>query len=261
MKRICLILVVFLLFGCTQSTQSFQERIQEEFDFVNTQTTVEGNNRKEFYSYYIEPSIGKFSSNPSNNIFSKDGVQFVMNLNVSKIISQKYYTDALNSQDVVNTENLLFQITGQYDDFDLNSYDYICDVYQYDNLYVLLLETQFMNFYTVGNENEVISAAGEMLKIARTIEVHSDKIISAYSSKEAIQYKKEALNLFEVAVPENGRVDEMISDKTNLGENIGSGVMGNEFYQSDDYGSKVPGATATPQPDENYASDNFGTPE
>lgn len=260
MKRICLILVAFLLFGCAQSTQPLQEKIKNELDFVNTLNTVEGDNRKEFYSYYIEPSVGKIVSNPSNNVFLKDGVQFVMNLNVSKIISEKYYTDALTSKDVASMEHLLFEIDGQYDDSLLNSYDYRCQVYQYDNMYMLLLETQYMDFYTVTNENQLPEIASEMLKIARTIRIRQDEIISAYSSKEAIKYKKEALNLFEVAVPENGRVDEMISDKTNMGDNTGDnqGGMGDEYYQSDDFGSKVPATTSTPDGNENYASDDFG---
>ncbi|MEG0076329.1 hypothetical protein [Anaerorhabdus sp.] len=262
MRRFCLVLVACLLFGCAQSTQSLEANIQKELDFANTLATVEGDNRKDFYSYYIEPSIGKVSSNPSNNVFLKDGVQFVMNLNVSKIISEKYYADALTGDDVATKENLLFELDGQYDDGLLNSYDYRCQVYQYENAYMLLLETQYMNFYTVANANQLPGIASEMLKIARTVRVHKDEIISAYSSKEAIQYKKEALNLFEVAVPENGRVDEMISDKTNIGDTTGTGgAMSDDFYQSDDFGSKIPAATPTPEVNEDYASDDFGTPE
>ncbi|SJZ86926.1 hypothetical protein [Anaerorhabdus furcosa] len=261
MKRFCLILVACLLFGCAQSTQPLEERIQSEFEFVNTLKTVDGDNRKDFYSYYIEPSVGRVSSNPSNNIFLKDGVQFVMNLNVSKIISEKYYTDALTGNDVATKDNLLFEIEGQYDDSLLNSYDYRCQVYQYENMYMLLLETQYMNFYTVANANQLPTIAGEMLKIARTIRVNQEEIISAYSSKEAIQYKKEALNLFEVAVPENGRVDEMITDKTNTGDSTGdnAGGMTDDFYQSDDFGSKIPTASPTQDPNGDYASDDFGT--
>ncbi|MEG2751206.1 MAG: hypothetical protein RR916_05330 [Anaerorhabdus sp.] len=214
MKRILVYLIAFCLVGCTQSTQPLMEQMKASLERANQMQAIDGDNRKDFYSYYIEPSIGKISSSPSSNVFVKNGVRFVMNLNVSKIINEKYYADALTMNDIATSENLLFSLEGQYEDILLNIYDYVCEVYQYESLTMVLLSTQFMDFYAVGNEAEVVAIVSDMLKIAKTVQINKEEIVAAYSSKEAVQYKKQALNLFEVAVPENGRVDEMISDKT-----------------------------------------------
>lgn len=259
MKRILVYLIAFCLVGCTQSTQPLMEQMKASLDRANQMHAIDGDNRKDFYSYYIEPSIGKVSSSPSSNVFIKDGIRFVMNLNVSKIINEKYYVDALTVNDIATSENLLFSLEGQYEDVLLNIYDYVCDVYQYDSLTMVLLSTQFMDFYAVGSEGEVVSIVSDMLKIAKTVQINQEEIVAAYSSKEAVQYKKEALNLFEVAVPENGRVDEMISDKTSTGDQNGnSGTVGDNFA-TDDIGNRVPTPTpdAPANSDENYASDDI----
>ncbi|MEG2329574.1 hypothetical protein [Anaerorhabdus sp.] len=262
MKRILVYLIAFCLVGCTQSTQPLMEQMKASLERANQMQAIDGDNRKDFYSYYIEPSIGKISSSPSSNVFVKNGVRFVMNLNVSKIINEKYYADALTMNDIATSENLLFSLEGQYEDILLNIYDYVCEVYQYESLTMVLLSTQFMDFYAVGNEDEVVAIVSDMLKIAKTVQINKEEIVAAYSSKEAVQYKKQALNLFEVAVPENGRVDEMISDKTGTSnENGNSGNVGDDFA-TDDIGNRVPTPTPTPETpangDENYASDDIG---
>lgn len=268
MKRILVYLIAFCLVGCTQSTQPFEERMKESLNRANHIQAIDGDNRKEFYSYYIEPSIGKISSSPSGNVFIKDGIRFIMNLNVSKIINENHYGDALTVNDVASTNQLLFQIEGQYEDALLNVYDYKCEVYKYDSLTMLLLSTQFMDFYAVGNENELVAIAADMLNIAKTVQVHTDKIVATYSSKEAVQYKKEALNLFEVSVPENGRVDEMIMEKNPVGDDVTNPDHPSDGeYQTDNIGNRVPVPTETPvseNPDglesmEDFATDNIDT--
>lgn len=260
MKQFLICLIAIGLVGCSSTAIPLQDEVKAELEMANETQAIDGDNRKDFYSYYTEPSIGKISSSPSSNVFAKGGIRFVMNLNVSKIINLEYYADALTINDVSSTQHLLFSIEGQYSDVALNIYEYKCDVYQYDSITMVLMTTQFMDFYAIGSEREIASVVGDMLRIAKTVKVNQSKIITAYSSKEAVQYKKEALNLFEVAVPENGRVDEMIADKTGgvINSGNGTGTSGDAF-ETDDFGKTTP----TPEPasddasDENYATDDI----
>ncbi len=111
-----------------------------------------------------------------------------------------------------------------------------------------------MNFYTTGSRAEIMTVAGEMLKIARTISIKEEEIISHYSSKEVIEYEREQLQLFEVMIPENGRIDEMLANKQNTDE-VGDVDIP---YSSDDYdetgGKKEPESTE----DEKETSENSG---
>lgn len=258
MRKIFCFILIFCLVGCSQPSQSFQERLESALLNANEVEAVSPGNRKGFYSYYIEPSVGRIDSNISSNIFEKGNVKFVMNLNVSNIINSKYYSDAMIDSNTVTKKDLLFSINGKYVDYLGKEYDYNCDVYQFDNLYYLSFISKYMNFYTVGSQTDLITVAQEMLKISKTIEVSEDEIISHYSSKETIEYKKEALQLFEVIVPENGRVDEMLSNKIEI-DNIENNVdIGNtdEIYQSDDLNSRA----ETPIPDEGDGNIDEATP-
>lgn len=258
MKQFLICLIAIGLVGCTSTSAPLKEQMQTALEQANEIQAIDGDNRKDFYSYYLEPSIGNVSSSPSSNVFLKEGTRFVMNLNVSKIINQEFYADALTINDVANATSLLFTLVGQYSDVALNIYDYRCDVYQYEEVTMVLLSTQFMDFYAIGSEQEMINIVDDMLHIAKTVKVNHDKIITAYSSKEAVQYKKEALNLFEVAVPENGRVDEMIADKTGGSIETPGGNTGGtgDQFETDDIGKVV----STPEPtDGNTGGENYAT--
>lgn len=246
MRKIFCLILIFCLVGCSQPPQSFQERLENTLLNANQIEAVSPSNRKIFYSYYVEPSVGRIDSNESSNIFEKNNVKFVMNLNVSNIINTRYYSDAMIDSNTVTKDELLFTINGKYKDYLDNEYDYSCDVYKYDNTYYMTFVSKYMNFYAIGNQMDLITVAQEMLKISKTIRVDEDAVISHYSSKETVEYQKEALQLFEVVVPENGRVDEMLSNKTeidNIDNNVDVGT-GDEIYQSDDLNSRVP--TPTP---------------
>ena len=54
-----------------------------------------------------------------------------------------------------------------------------------------------------------------MLLMARSALVRSEGIISAYSSKEVIDYEKQQVNLFETIMPVNGQINDFL-----IGENI-----------------------------------------
>ena len=49
---------------------------------------------KQYYSYYIQPSIGRRESTEISNVFVLNDDEFVMNLNVSSVIKNEYYMDA-----------------------------------------------------------------------------------------------------------------------------------------------------------------------
>ena len=72
-----------------------------------------------------------------------------------------------------------------------------------------------MVFYGICDEVSAPRLAQEMLVIAKSIEIHRDEIISAYSAKDSITYDTTIVNYFEGDVPENGSVQELFKDDIN----------------------------------------------
>ena len=99
-KKILTVLLCIVLTGCMQSSQTMQERLDEEIAAVSAFPIPSASHRKPFYTYYTEPSIGHYHSTETSNEFSYQSTKFVMNLNVQAImdsstdIAQSIYTPA-----------------------------------------------------------------------------------------------------------------------------------------------------------------------
>ena len=59
-KKILTVLLCIVLTGCMQSSQTMQERLDEEIAAVSALPVPSASHRKPFYTYYTEPSIGHY---------------------------------------------------------------------------------------------------------------------------------------------------------------------------------------------------------
>ena len=91
MKRIVCMLLCFCLMGCSKITGSLQNRLNTALSEAERAPVNAPNNRKTFYSYYLDPSLGRIYSTETGNVFSRGGRSFVMNLDIASIINDKYY--------------------------------------------------------------------------------------------------------------------------------------------------------------------------
>ena len=55
-----------------------------------------------------------------------------------------------------------------------------------------------------------------MLIIAYSVEIDEKAVIDKYSAKDVIDYTKEQVNLFEIIVPKDGRLEELINSKNEI---------------------------------------------
>ncbi len=216
MKRLLLITLTFLLIGCTKATGTLSSQLPELLKKTAAMPYGIPDNQKYLYSYYIEPSIGRVQSKETSNVFLKHGTQFVMNLNVFNIVNQEYYPEQNTIQQAMNNEQyLILKIEDTYTDYKQQSYPYVCYIYQVNNQFSAEFISPTTTFYCIGTEGQLLSIVPEMLKIARTIEVNKPEVLARYSFRELKKSEKEMLEYFDVAIPESGRVDEMISDKNH----------------------------------------------
>lgn len=214
MKRIIILLLSLLLVGC--SSNDLKTILDNELSGIeNIKYTISPSNKKSLYSYYIQPGIGNKKSLEASNLFEYNNCEFVMNLNVANIVNNKFYSLSTLSN-TLDKNLLVYTRSSKFIDSSNKSIEYVFNVYNIDNNYFVYLQSEYFDFYGKISKSEVKEIANIMMIIAKTSIINETKIIAEYSNKESIEYVKESIQLFEVSIPENGRLDEMISDKENI---------------------------------------------
>lgn len=216
MKKIWLsILMLVMLCGCKVNAADFDRRLDDSIqDALHTQLNAVKYN-KHFYSYYIEPSIGRIDADETGNYFNYDGTKFLMTLNIDNIVNEKYYTDRIHTASTTNDSKLVVERDGSYVDLDDKEHSYVLKIYDFDGFYHTYLHTTRLDFYGVTDQVKAANLAGLMLQIARNTKIKTDAITAKYSVKESIEFESQKLQLFEYVAPESGFIDDLFSDTTN----------------------------------------------
>mgnify|MGYP003426708616 CR=1 FL=1 len=220
-KKFWLIIgISFLLAGCSVTRSNVKEPASKQLDdAVTAEICSSVNINKGLISYYLEPSIGRISGNKSNSVFKIDGYEVVLNIDVSSVITTKYYGGGTNEQDFRDIDafpNQIDEVTGSFLSGSGIIKDFRYRLYRVsDNEYGILLQTSNLIMVGKTGRGDVLDVIRKMMSILRTCRVDEEKIISTYSKKELINYKKETLDIFQKTYPENGSLQDMISDSSN----------------------------------------------
>ena len=220
-KKFWLIIgISFLLAGCSVTRSNVKELASKQLDdAVTAEICSSVNINKGLISHYLEPSIGRISGNKSNSVFKIDGYEVVLNIDVSSVITTKYYGGGTNEQDFRDIDafpNQIDEVTGSFLSGSGIIKDFRYRLYRVsDNEYGILLQTSNLIMVGKTGRGDVLDVIRKMMSILRTCRVDEEKIISTYSKKELINYKKETLDIFQKTYPENGSLQDMISDSSN----------------------------------------------
>lgn len=220
MKKIVLTsLMLLFLTGCTyQNTFQLQDALNEELSEAMQAPSFKPNRNKTYYSYYLYPYIGRHKSTQSGNVLNYRGTQFVMNLNIASLINQKYYTEADEDTDSLNTPSA--SAGGEYEDYWKETHAYQIDIYEVNDYYVTVFQSDTVEFYSVSGAIRSAELAAEMLKTARSVKVNISEVVAAYSYKETIDYKSEKIELFKSVAPQSGRIEELFEDYSEESEEV-----------------------------------------
>lgn len=212
-KFICLIFIVILLSGCT-----FDETMSVMMDEVlqkasNTEIATTKSHVKQYYSYYIQPSIGRRESTEISNVFVLNDDEFVMNLNVSSVIKNEYYLDADTKILPVysRSKKLVYESTGQCLNSSENMMDYSVSVYDLSrNSYLIVLESNYFTFLSRCPLGSIVQLTEQMLLIARTTEIEVDSILRDFGVQNDETYEKQKVEIIKEMIPESGLVEDII---------------------------------------------------
>lgn len=229
-KAVILFLSIGILSGCTQVSSDMPASISEGLLTVSTQTVTKPNRNKTYYSYYAEPSVGRYASYDTGNIFCYQGTKFLMNLNVPVIINSEIYPQS-SEKGVEALGSPVTNLTGSYIDFDEIKRQYELKIYELDASYLIVMNTDVVNFCAVCANGTAVQLTSEMLKIARSVQVNKETLITAYTNHKTLNYTAEKVQLYNEIVPESGNVNELLDDTNTLGQ--GSGTEPNGTAKTD----------------------------
>lgn len=215
MKRLLWILCTILLTGCTYERDfNLQEELQTALQSATKETILPTNMTKPMYAYTLPAHIGRNQSTQSATVLNDRNRQFIMNLNVSRILHKE--ADTLTQQDFKET---VAQVSGEYVDTEEQTHQYDVDVYEQNGYYITVFDSDTVQFYAVSDALSACALSEDMLLIARSVKVNKEVVEETYAFKTTVNYESEKIELFEKIVPESGRIEELFEDSnSNQGE-------------------------------------------
>lgn len=211
MKKLLVLFCLVFLTGCTKINENLESAISEKIHYTLEEKASSPYYRHKYYSYNIDPEVGRIESDKTSNVFSFNGTKFIMNLNIPSVLG------STDSTSTLSIDNNIVELHGTYTDHKEETHDFILNVYEVENEEVIILNTAYMDFYSVCSVNEIPNIASTMIDIARTIKVDVDLIKEEYASTETLKYIPSELELFQNIVPENGVIEELFDkEETNV---------------------------------------------
>ena len=230
MKQKLALIPVLLLFGCSRITDDIQTRLNDKLaDAAETEINYT-NYSKNYYSYYLQPSVGRMDADQTSNTFELDGNKFVMNLNIVSVISEKKGSGILLGKDAIDASQTIASSEGTYTDAEGTELPYeirICSAGRTD---AVIMHTAYFDFCGFCDANKAPEMAAEMMRIARSARVNPDAILSEYAYDEAISYTGKAVKLFEDIAPESGTIEDLFVDSGTAGTGVGEYTDDSQEY-------------------------------
>ncbi len=243
MKRFIAFFVAFILVGCS-NTINFKADLERNINEEVINKAFSPSNNKDYYSYYISPSLGMLYSDKTTNVLTYQNEKIIMNLNTSAIINSVYYTDALN----VDGSNPYkgFSIDGVALNYKNEEVKYIYNVYKYEDMHILELDSTLVNIVSQSNDYDLLQISRYMMQILKSFNIKQENILMDYSSKETIEFSKENIEIFEQIVPVDGKINDILEGSESIDNNSGDNYVpadnndnnineSDDNYQSDDY--------------------------
>lgn len=235
MKRLLLSIIVLLsLVGCTKYSDDLNALLSQKVDEALTIAADRPNYNHQYYSYYIEPCVGRIRSSEASNIFNYLGTRIILNLNVSGIISSAYYPSELVDDLKLSELQLLANKNGTYIDYFNEEHPYDICLYQVSNGVLTLFHSDTIDLYSISGKYDAVEISKVMMRIARSIKIDRELVISTFSRQQMIYNKKETIQLFQNLAPESGVIEQLFVDVENANnQNVGLYTTGDEIPQDE----------------------------
>jgi len=210
MRKIIGIICVLFLCGCSVESYDLKSSLEANLpSLAEAVISDRADNNKPLYRYYAEPQIGRRMSTWTGNVFTLNGAEFIMNLDIASILNSRFYKH--QNFDKKTDSSAMISMSGTYIDYSNQKNGYTLDIFDFeDGIYFIELDLQYVDFYGYVDYAEIEPVVMSMMKIGKTVDVDLEKVIATYSSKHSTEYVKEKLDLFETVIPDSGRIEELM---------------------------------------------------
>lgn len=184
-KIVCCMLLILTLGGCakTDVDKEIQSVLKKE-EKVKAISYI--TNQKKYYSYYLPPEVGRMKSTQISEMFKKNNISFVMNLDISSIVIDEYYTEKDMDKKVNEAEkkDKLRAYYGTVKNTKKEKIDYCVKIEKMkNNEYYLILDTDIVDFYTIVPKTEIKNILKAEFKILKSIKTKKDLILKDFTLK------------------------------------------------------------------------------
>jgi len=208
-----LILVLLILCGCT----SYNKTTSLDAVFENNTGEYRQNNFSEYLDYYLPSDMLEEDFGFDHVTFSFNHNEVIMNVNIASVIASKYYVNYVLTDDgYFDNSKLIYSHQGTYINHDKQMVAYFYKVYSTDNYNLLYFKSSDLVFYGYCDDDNLIDMSEKIFNLAKSATVKTDSIISTYSTKDVIDYTKSQIDLFDVVLPNSGRIDDLIKDDKDV---------------------------------------------
>lgn len=210
--KVLLLVQLLILTGCNVYSESINDILNRKIEYAFTLPAQKPSYNHNYYSYYIEPSVGRITSYETSNVFKYLDNKFILNLNVSGIISSAYYPNQLFFDLRLSDLTQLANHSGTYTDYEGANHPYDIGIYQIQDGALTLFQSDTLDFYAVSGNYEATDLAFIMMKIARSVRVNEQLVVGSFSTQQLISNKRETIQLFQNLAPESGVIDQLLID-------------------------------------------------
>ena len=206
-----------MLSGCV-SQNDLTKRLDAIFSEEMNAETIRRNNYSQYIDYYLPRDTGELEGDMLSSRFSYNESSFVMDINISGIINERYYSDqTMKDEGFFDPSKLVYERISSYLDVDEKEHPYSYRVYSYGNRYLSYFQSKDLLFYGYASLSDIADMTSRILLMAKSAAIRENDVISAYSSKTEVDYEKKQVNLFETIMPVNGNVNDFMVDKEEAG--------------------------------------------
>lgn len=223
MKRLFVVLLLVMMCGCASNKD-----INTELDSLLSDTSKivsnHPDNSLKYYDYYLPSDMGEISFDQESLVLSYLDNKIVVNININDIVNNKYYHEQyLTNSSLLDQNKLVYSKSGKYLTIKDIERDYILNLYQNNDYYVIELITSDLTYIT-SSKAYIKDIVKHLFTIAKSVDLDEELIIADYSDKNIVDYKKKQIDLFDSTRPTSGDLSEML---------IGDAIVGNQGTDDD----------------------------
>lgn len=223
MKRLFVVLLLVMMCGCA-SNKDINTELDSLLSDTNKIVSNHPNNSLEYYDYYLPSDMGEVNFDQESLVLSYLDNKIVINININDVVNNKYYPEQyLINSSLLDQNKLVYSKSGKYLTIKDIEKDYILNLYQNNDYYVIELITSDLTYIT-SSKAYIKDIAKHLFTIAKSVDLDEELIIADYSDKNIVDYKKKQIDLFDSTRPTSGDLSEML---------IGDAIVGNQGTDDD----------------------------